>query len=149
MVRGFCAENDLPYRCYPWHTVLAKCIRVLQCPPSVLDPKRFDSTRWLFREYSKPVSLPKAVVAKSDLLTAFNRRGQRLPFTGRYMEVIARKQNTDPPPSQLVSGVPGDLEDLCLALLHRDPAARPTGRQIIERLGNKSVPVVEAPAGRN
>jgi hypothetical protein len=68
------------------------------------------------------------------------------------MEVIARKQNTDPPPpSQLVSGVPGDLEDLCrrLALLHRDPAARPTGRQIIERLGNKSVPVVEAPAGRN
>ena len=89
------------------------------------------------------------MVAKSDLLTAFNRRGQRLPFTGRYMEVIARKQNTDPPPSQLVSGVPGDLEDLCLALLHRDPAARPTGRQIIERLGNKSVPVVEAPAGRN
>ena len=131
-----------------WRNASACCNARLRCSIR----KRFDSTRWLFREYSKPVSLPKAVAAKSDLLTAFNRRGQRLRFTGRYMEVIARKQNTDPPPpSQLVSGVPGDLEDLCrrLALLHRDPAARPTGRQIIERLGNKSVPVVEAPAGRN
>jgi len=94
-----------------WRNASACCNARLRCSIR----KRFDSTRWLFREYSKPVSLPKAVAAKSDLLMAFNRRGQRLPFTGRYMEVIARKQNTDPPPpSQLVSSVPGDLEDLCL-----------------------------------
>ncbi len=37
LMREFCLANDLPYRCYGWHTVLWKSIRMLQCPPRVLN----------------------------------------------------------------------------------------------------------------
>lgn len=50
---------------------------------------------------------------------------------------LARKLSTDPPPpSRLVGEVPHDLEALCMALLRRDPAARPSGDEIARILGD-------------
>jgi eukaryotic-like serine/threonine-protein kinase len=38
------------------------------------------------------------------------------------------------PPSSLVPDAPEDLSQLCLDLLHADPAQRPTGREVLARL---------------
>lgn len=40
-----------------------------------------------------------------------------------------------PPPRARVTGVPQDLDDLCMALLARHPAARPTAAQVLARVG--------------
>src|SRR6185436_16526977 len=58
------------------------------------------------------------------------------PFVGSTQEIIAQKLADDPvPPSQRGCDVPADLESLCLALLSRVPDARPTGTEILRRLG--------------
>lgn len=63
----------------------------------------------------------------------------RLPFRGKYFEVIMEKQALDPPPpSELVPSVPGDLNDLCMRLLERKPERRPTGREVLRLLGQGS-----------
>src|SRR5882672_5362156 len=50
----------------------------------------------------------------------------RPPFVGPASDVLTMKCNFDPPPpSACVAEVPADLAALCMALLHRDPAARP------------------------
>jgi serine/threonine protein kinase len=68
---------------------------------------------------------------------------RRLPFTGTTSELIARKRQFDAPdPSELVTGIPEDLEALCRDLLRRDPRLRPAGRDVLLRLGalQSSVP---------
>jgi serine/threonine protein kinase/tetratricopeptide (TPR) repeat protein len=61
----------------------------------------------------------------------------RLPFAGKFYEVMMNKQNFDPPaPRELVRDVPAELNDLCVRLLHRNPDERPTGRQILRILGH-------------
>jgi serine/threonine protein kinase len=59
------------------------------------------------------------------------------PFAGgTVLDVLRRKQAEEPPaPSTLASGVPADLNDLCVRLLKRDPTARPSGRQVLRALG--------------
>jgi serine/threonine protein kinase/tetratricopeptide (TPR) repeat protein len=58
------------------------------------------------------------------------------PFVGDVMDVITRKNLVDAvPPSQCVQGVPEDLDALCVDLLHRDPAHRPNGLDVLRRLG--------------
>ena len=68
-----------------------------------------------------------------------------VPFDGTPMQVIARKQEADPvPPNEVVSGVSEDLNALCMQLLQRDPAARPSGDAILRALRAKrpaSLPV--------
>jgi eukaryotic-like serine/threonine-protein kinase len=60
----------------------------------------------------------------------------RPPFMGSAVDVITMKGLMDPPPlSESVDGVPPDIGALCSMLLCRDPAARPTGPEILRRLG--------------
>jgi hypothetical protein len=59
----------------------------------------------------------------------------RVPFDGPVGELIDRKMTEDPPAvSALVPNTPADLNDVCMALLHRDPARRITGREALTRL---------------
>ncbi|HEY5947108.1 MAG TPA: protein kinase [Kofleriaceae bacterium] len=60
----------------------------------------------------------------------------RLPFEGPPMRVLLDKQ-TEPAirPSQIASDIPPDLEELCMQLLERDPADRPSGPALLRRLG--------------
>jgi eukaryotic-like serine/threonine-protein kinase len=62
----------------------------------------------------------------------------QVPFDGDQFEVIAAKQKTDPvPPARVASGIPPEQNDLCMALLRRDAAMRPTGREILTQLAGK------------
>jgi len=58
-----------------------------------------------------------------------------MPIEGAAHEVVVRKLTTEPrPPRALVPGVPEDLDALCRDLLRLDPAARPSGPEVIARL---------------
>ena len=61
----------------------------------------------------------------------------RLPFPeGDFVQLMLNKQTLEPvPPSDIVEGVPEDLDSLCCALLRRDPQARPSGREVLQSLG--------------
>jgi serine/threonine protein kinase len=60
----------------------------------------------------------------------------RLPFEGEPARILFDKQTEPAPrPSQLIPYIPRDLDDLCVELLDRDPAHRPTGSQLLRRLG--------------
>lgn len=79
----------------------------------------------------------------------------RLPFSGKFFEVMMNKQNFDPPaPSEIVSSVPPDLDDLCVRLLRRKPEERPEGREVLRILGHGKTgplqrPIMSAPAPSN
>ena len=58
------------------------------------------------------------------------------PFSGTSEEVMERKVLYDaPPPGAAADDVPGDLDDLCMDLLRREPRQRPAGPAILARLG--------------
>ncbi len=58
------------------------------------------------------------------------------PFSGDGTDALYRKAVLDPPaPSELVDGVPVDLNALCCNLLRREPGERPNGRRVLRRLG--------------
>jgi len=60
----------------------------------------------------------------------------KLPFEGSPARVVLDKQTRNAPaPSDLCSGIPEDLDELCRQLLDRDPSARPSGRALLTRLG--------------
>jgi serine/threonine protein kinase len=64
----------------------------------------------------------------------------RLPFLGRSPDVLRDKQATEPPvPRDLIPGVPEDLNTLSVELLGRNPGARPSGPEVLARLGRASV----------
>lgn len=59
-----------------------------------------------------------------------------LPFEGHAMQVLLDKQTkVPPPPSARAQAVPADLEELCMALLARDPDVRPKTSHLLRRLG--------------
>jgi tetratricopeptide (TPR) repeat protein len=59
----------------------------------------------------------------------------QLPFVGPVHEIIERKMVETPvSPGRLAPGVPADLEALCMELLRADPAARPSGAEVLARL---------------
>jgi serine/threonine protein kinase/predicted ATPase len=65
----------------------------------------------------------------------------RLPIEGEPIVMWNAKQFLDAPaPSQLVSDIPADLDALCVELLRRDPAARPSGAEVLARLAGGVAP---------
>jgi hypothetical protein len=59
----------------------------------------------------------------------------RPPFIGDPIDVITDKRAHDPAvPSLLFSGIPSDLEELCMQLLARDPAKRPSAAAVAAAL---------------
>jgi tetratricopeptide (TPR) repeat protein len=69
----------------------------------------------------------------------------RPPFVGSAIEVLTLKYTSTPSaPAACVSGVPDDLNDLCMALLAPEPEKRPTAGEILRRLG--ATPSDRAPA---
>lgn len=62
----------------------------------------------------------------------------RRPFYGGFLQVLQSKQLKDPPPpSELLSGLPEDLDKLCMRLLDRNPANRLTGDKVVRELGRE------------
>jgi serine/threonine protein kinase len=60
----------------------------------------------------------------------------RTPFPGSFLDMLLHKQRAEPVrPSDLCVDVPADLEALCVDLLRLNPKARPSGRQVLARLG--------------
>ena len=63
----------------------------------------------------------------------------QLPFNGNQMEIMLGKQRYEPPPpSDLVLGIPRDLDGLCQDLLQRNVKLRPTGEEILRFLGDEN-----------
>ena len=70
----------------------------------------------------------------------------QLPFLGTPEEVLRAKQNrVAASPDALVNGLPQDLVRLCTALLERDAAKRPGGREVIARLSGRLPEAVDEP----
>jgi eukaryotic-like serine/threonine-protein kinase len=70
----------------------------------------------------------------------------RLPFEGVPTRVLFEKQTEAAPrASQVAQRIPDDLDELCAALLERDPVDRPTGSQLMRRLGISDTDRVAAP----
>ncbi|HSS19641.1 MAG TPA: protein kinase [Pyrinomonadaceae bacterium] len=70
----------------------------------------------------------------------------RLPFAGKFFEVMMNKQNFDPPaPNELVRNIPPELNDLCVRLLRRKPEERPGGREILRILGHGKTGPLQRP----
>lgn len=65
----------------------------------------------------------------------------QLPFDGAVLEILRQKEESEPaPPSDVVRGVPEDLDQLCRELLRRDPSKRPLGSEILRHLTGHSAP---------
>ncbi len=59
-----------------------------------------------------------------------------LPFVGRAQSVLMDKQQKKPvDPRTLLPDLPDDLCDLCMQLLQREPAKRPSGTAVLQWLG--------------
>jgi serine/threonine protein kinase len=60
----------------------------------------------------------------------------RHPFAGSFADMMWEKRSTEPPaPRTVLAGIPDDLNELCTDLLRRDPQKRPSGAEILRRLG--------------
>ncbi len=64
----------------------------------------------------------------------------RMPFVGGNDDVLMDKQRFEPPPAiELERDVPPDLSALASELLRTDPKRRPTGDEVLRRLGSDAV----------
>ncbi len=63
-----------------------------------------------------------------------------VPFTGGPIDVLFAKQRGEAKTARsLVPSIPADLDALCTDLLRFAPSARPTGFEILDRLGGRGV----------
>jgi tetratricopeptide (TPR) repeat protein len=69
----------------------------------------------------------------------------QMPFEGPDFEVLRAQQHEDPPPpGAFTTDIPARLEALCMRLLARDPAQRPTGDEVRAALAH-SLPTPTRP----
>jgi eukaryotic-like serine/threonine-protein kinase len=60
----------------------------------------------------------------------------RCPFEGAMFDVLLRKQTEEPPfPTEINPDADEILSDLCMRMIHRDPSRRPSGAEILTRVG--------------
>jgi hypothetical protein len=67
----------------------------------------------------------------------------RLPFEGTLLELLSAKTSREAPPIS-VGRAPSDLVALALELLARRPERRPSGREVLARLGVEAAPEADA-----
>src|SRR6185436_6810423 len=74
----------------------------------------------------------------------------RLPFEGVPTRVLFEKQTEAAPrPSLVAQHIPRDLDDLCAELLEREPGDRPTGEQVLRKLGVANTDRIATPVISN
>ena len=67
-------------------------------------------------------------------------RENRCPFDGTSAGLILAKQQSEAPrPSDFISGVPEDLDRLCVDLLRRERSARPDGSEVLRTTGRRGI----------
>jgi hypothetical protein len=72
----------------------------------------------------------------------------RVPYLGRLSEIMNKKRCLDPPPPMLYGeSVPADLDALCMDLLARAPEHRPSGDEVLTRLGGGRSSAPRLPQG--
>ena len=60
----------------------------------------------------------------------------RCPFEGTMFDVLLRKQTEEPPfPAEINPDADEVLSELCMSMIHRDPSRRPSGTEILARVG--------------
>lgn len=65
----------------------------------------------------------------------------QLPFDGTVLQILKQKEQQEPPrPSQIQSGIPEDLDQLCASLLRRKPEERPQSAQLRRWFTGSAVP---------
>jgi serine/threonine protein kinase len=70
------------------------------------------------------------------------------PFTGTNSQILLAKQLSDPvPPESYAPGLPPELNELCLALLSRNPETRATSSEILAVVSPASSPAAESVRG--
>jgi tRNA A-37 threonylcarbamoyl transferase component Bud32 len=68
----------------------------------------------------------------------------RAPYDGDLIEILTKKDATDPPaPQEVNPSADPELSRLCMQLLQRDPARRPQGEEILGQLGGESMPTAQ------
>ncbi len=93
----------------------------------------------------------RAVAPSADLyalgVMLFEALAGRPPYTGTPLEVLAEKQRSSPPRLRDVAPwAPADLERLAADLLCAAPERRPSGPEVIRRLGATGEPAPAPPA---
>ncbi|MGO9837540.1 MAG: serine/threonine-protein kinase PknK [Polyangiaceae bacterium] len=69
---------------------------------------------------------------------------RRIPFEGERHLLLAKQQPLKVRPCEVVTGIPPDLDQLCVDLLSVDPRARPTGDDVLRRLEGDYTPPISA-----
>jgi serine/threonine protein kinase len=71
----------------------------------------------------------------------------RVPFEGNIMEILGRKQREEAPaPRTFAPDTPPDLDALCSDLLRFLPGERPSGAEILDRVGERLAEPTSAPS---
>ncbi len=105
-----------------------------------LDPSASEDTFCGTPAYAAPEQLHSPATPASDWYAVgvmlYEALTGRQPFRGDPMEVLAMKQSMTPVSPAALVDVPEDLDELAMALLARDPAARPDAARILSMIGS-------------
>ncbi len=122
----------------------AEAMPVLQTPtgPAMrstwsVDEYLVGSVAYMSPEQAEGIELTPASDWYSVGAMLYEALAGHIPFAGDP-DLIWTKQLQDPtPPSGIAANVPADLEELCLALLSREPDDRPAGPEILQLLADR------------